>query len=320
MKKILLKTLLVLILISEIAQAQLTWRLQALPRDGELGQVAFGAGKFVALTGAYEAEGNFVAVSSDGASWQLVPIGEGTDSIASSGNNFVITYGGNGGHLYSSSNGTAWTPIGLPSEATNLNGYLGEIAFSGGRYFFAAVRYVDAGDDTYTPQNLLIFAPANLTSWSVRTMDLPDFPEYVAYGSNQFIASVREGSDFWIYSSTDGASWTKRASLGTSGPTKIRFLNNRFIAVGRNGSIWVSTDGITWSKKISPSSFDLIDASFGKGLYVVLAQTGHIMVSSDANTWKLSPFGGFWSKLRSIAFGGNRFLVTGPKEAVLRSN
>jgi len=316
MNNIIIRVLLLIIFVSEIAHAQLSWRLQALPRDGELGRVTFGAGVFIATTGAYETHGDFLAVSSDGSSWQLIPVAEGADSVASSGTNFLRGTSGWPEKLMSSSNGIVWNPITLPTEASNIN--LADVHFSSGRYFLMAEKYDE--EQPYSPEIMILFAPANLTSWSIQNTNLPDFPECLAYGANQFIASVREDTDIWIYSSTDGASWTKRTNLGTSQPRKIRFLNNRFIAVGTDGSIWVSTDGHTWSKKISPSSISLVDVAFGKGIYVALAQAGHILVSSDANTWKLSPFRGLWSKLFSVAFGGNRFLITGPKQAVLRSN
>lgn len=301
-------------ILSDFAQAQLTWTTRALPRDGQLGAVAFGAGRFAAPTGGYETEGNFVATSTDGASWQLAPIPMGADSIASSGTNFVIA--GYWGKLMSSPNGTLWSPIALPYGASELD-FNGDISFSAGRYYITSRRYL--GPPTYSTQKVLLYAPANLSGWTLQIMNLPKFPYCVAYGASRFVASVQEGSDYWIYSSTDGATWTKASNLGATQPRNIRFLNNRFIAVGEGGSIWVSADGLAWLKKSTPTSVRLVDAAFGRGIYVVLGEVGQILISTDSNTWTSSPFGGHWSLLRSVAFGG-RFLVTGPKEAVLRSN
>lgn len=236
--------------------------------------------------------------------------------MASSGTNFVVADWG--GTLLSSSNGTTWQPVTLPQNAADLYNP-SDLSFSGGRYLYLARRYL--GEPTYSTETVLVYSEGSaLTNWQIVTISLPEAPDCIAYGASRFVASVWGGSGYTMYSSTDGATWSKGTELGGDQIRKIRFLNGRFIAVGVRGTIYVSTDGLNWSKKETPSPVRLVDVSFGKNLYVAIGEAAVILVSTDANVWKVSPFGGHWSALRSISFGGNKFLITGPKGAVLQSN
>ena len=105
-------------------------------------------------------------------------------------------------------------------------------------------------------------APLSAQTWSQSTTEFPTgsvAKPSVAFGNGIFVAAglrnVTDGS-VYVYSSTDGATWTERAialadhtllSLG-----HVRFINNRFVLVGQGwlggfprGFTATSPDGIT---------------------------------------------------------------------------
>ena len=87
------------------------------------------------------------------------------------------------------------------------------------------------------------------------------------------------------------------------------YLNEKFIAVGKNGSLLTSTDGITWDNKTSGISTDLKEISYGNGVYVAVGNDGTIISSTDTETWTSRD--GASGNLWAIDFGNGTFLTGG---------
>ena len=124
------------------------------------------------------------------------------------------------------------------------------------------------------------------------------------YGNNTFVMSAYFGGSNAvpaatpaIYTSADGASWTRR-TLTVSGRANVpRFLNGKFYfgveAVGGgSGQILSSTDGVTWASTgvISAGLNSASDFAFGNGIYLAAvtrfsAGASQILTSTDGTTW-----------------------------------
>ena len=89
----------------------------------------------------------------------------------------------------------------------------------------------------------------------------------------------------------------------------MSYLNEKFIAVGKNGSLLTSTDGITWDNKTSGISTDLKEISYGNGEYVAVGTDGTIISSVDTETWTSRD--GASGNLWAIDFGNGTFLTGG---------
>ena len=59
-----------------------------------------------------------------------------------------------------------------------------------------------------------------------------------------------------------------------------------FVSVGQSGTIFTSSDGISWTKRrTSGTSEDLRGITYGNGLFVTVGSSGIILTSSDGTTW-----------------------------------
>lgn len=287
------------------SQAQLTWSLRPLPKGGSLGQVVFGAQKFVTRPGDYA-----VATSTTGQAWSLVntPMEDNDILATSGGSHFVAGDLGWGSSLYSSTNGTSWTRItGLPDVE-----YLNELNFSGGRYVgICELSEYDLG---------VIYSNSALTLWAAKVFSPDGYLESVGYGAGLFVASSEVDGVRSIYSSPDAVTWTKRVTVGSAEIIEIRFLNNQFVAVGGGGTLYTSSNGTSWVKRSIPVKFALNDVAYGKSTYVAIGDYGTILSSKDNGVTWVRNSSGVWADLYWVAFGANTFVASGADGTVLQSN
>lgn len=131
-------------------------------------------------------------------------------------------------------------------------------------------------------------------TWTQRTMSGNTNEESlrtIAYnGSNLYIAAGNAG---FLYSSTNGTTWTLRTSgFGANSIRKVAYGNGLWVAVGQNGTITTSTDGTTWTARTSNMSTNqIIDVTYQNSLWVAVGDgggttnTGGIIYSTDGITW-----------------------------------
>jgi hypothetical protein len=135
-----------------------------------------------------------------------------------------------------------------------------------------------------------------------------------------------------IWTSSDGATWTRRTT-----PTGISATINgavygggRFLMVGElrcctgpdaSALVLTSLDGIEWTAVTTAPAGNargLRAVAFGASRYVAVGSLGQILTSTDSVTWT-SGSGGGSQNLKGIAFGGGVFVAVGDNRTVLRS-
>jgi hypothetical protein len=113
-----------------------------------------------------------------------------------------------------------------------------------------------------------------------------------------------------IMSSTDGSTWTPRASKSVAGALHcIYYLNNLFLIGGANGTIITSPDGINWTVRTRELfATQVSKMAYGAGIWVAIGGTGLCMTSSDGVTW-IPRNTGSDSDLYGLAFGNSIFVM-----------
>ena len=65
-----------------------------------------------------------------------------------------------------------------------------------------------------------------------------------------------------------------------------KWIVKLFVSVGEDGTILTSSDGNSWTKKrTSGTSGDLYEVTYGNGLFVTVGNSGIIYTSPDGNSW-----------------------------------
>jgi hypothetical protein len=142
----------------------------------------------------------------------------------------------------------------------------------------------------------------------------------LCYGAPGFVAV---GENYSIYSSPDGANWTKHRQEDSAGKyLAVTYANNRYIAVGEGYRVAVSVDGVKWLVKPHnlPVSGFANAIAYGNNRFVVVGTDG-AMVSSDGLTWEgpYTPSG--WDKtkgtLLNVTYAANQFIAVGSTNSSL---
>lgn len=103
-----------------------------------------------------------------------------------------------------------------------------------------------------------------------------------AYHNGVFAVVGYNGSTWKILYSTDGKVWTQGyTSSAGSQPTKMRWINDRFLAWG-NGRLIYSTNGTSWTLTTIDSTTK--DICYGAGLWVS-SRPAAIYSSTDLSSW-----------------------------------
>ncbi len=139
----------------------------------------------------------------------------------------------------------------------------------------------------------------DLTSW--RRHHVGVYFNSVAFGNGAFIALGRNNleSDL-IFRSTNGVDWVKQQRPDGRSLGQVRFLNDRFVAVGGYsdrfigvfGMILTSFDGISWTVQYRSECVNtfckppaLLGVAFGNDTYVAVGDAG-LLESVDTRSWQ----------------------------------
>jgi hypothetical protein len=254
-----------------------------------------------ARTIAYNGTNQYVAVgsngailsSADGQSW--VGRYSGTtlnfDKVQHlNGNYLAMGPGSYGNNLYTSSNGTSWTP--QIAGAVVLNAAA-----------FGAGVYVVVSSD--------VFSSSNLVDWTRRTggSTLND----VVFANSLFVAVGNAG---FVTTSPDGITWTSRTA-GSTTFNRIIYANSLFVAIGNGGTIYTSSDGITWTLRASGVSAQLNDVVWSGSQFCAVGNSGVITTSPNGLAWTARTPGDTGPALNSISWSGTRFVVTNTTNGVV---
>ncbi len=87
---------------------------------------------------------------------------------------------------------------------------------------------------------------------------------------------------------------------------RIRFLGDKFVAVGRSGAFATSFDGVNWTRIGVPTVLDLYDVAYGNGHYVVVGDSSARFWSTNGVDWVANPAAA--GPVAAVAFGNGKFV------------
>lgn len=190
--------------------------------DGDMLDVAYGSGRFVAI-------GTFGALftSDDGTTWTPQPrfTSQDLQAIIYDGSQFVM--GGGGGEILTSPDGIIWAH----QNSTVGKGFYA-MAYGEG-------RYVAVGTDQ------TVVWSDDAVHWSA-TVVTPTFMGFhgVGHGNGIWVAVGNPNSQLW--SSPDGARWTQRSSGISADMDCVAYACGKFWVSSYAGQVLSSPDGINW--------------------------------------------------------------------------
>ena len=271
----------------------LTWETGATGQTTALGSIAYGAGRFVTV-----GYSGTVLSSIDGLSW--TPASPAFPSLLLGDVRFIngafLVFGGSG-NVYRSTDGLSWT--------AHSAGILEDIAWDGSTYFGVGYQrfYSSANAQTWTVQSFRPFGTTQLHA--------------VVHAQGRFVSV---GSEGWIETSSDGRTWSPRASGTTMPLYAIAHGSGRYVAVGSSGWRTHSTDGITWTAQLAtdsprPSFYAIVHNG---QRFITGGSSGAIHTSEDGVTWTARA-SGITSQIQSLAVGPDRVLALGFNGEVLSS-
>jgi hypothetical protein len=312
------------------------WDEHSIGSDGDIFAIAYGAGRFVAVTdiggiatsvdgvtwtttrqsdglwlwGVTYGPGGFLAVGADGTAL-LSPDGS-TWAAHATGTTQVLrgaVYGhgqylavGSDATAVSSPDGITWTSRKVPTEGVELwRPATGDAAFLA----------VGAGGTRLVSKDLVDWSGRHTTADAFYGVG-SDGTGVVAGGVNGFVARLQEDGD-----------WESVArSFGARELRSVTHLGATWVVTGGGGTILTSPEGITFTPRVSGSKAELwSSASNGQpdGRIVVVGAGGAILVSDDqGQTWKPAK-NALKQTLFSVTYGPRGFVAVGVDGAIVRS-
>jgi len=270
--------------------------------------------------------GGALYTSADAITWNCVKTGSSTQcqggsnyylKSITSGEGIFVAVGYSSpnasdvGTIITSPDGSTWTT--RVSNVSNLGG----VTYGNGQFIaVGGDGYILTSDDgiTWNPQN------------SGTTLCIKD----VAYGNNLFVAVTNTASSSEcsygggfsgakILTSSGGTTWNQ-TSGNYPGFSRVRYVNNLFIAVSSNDmssrKIVTSSDGENWTTRVTGSGDINTDVAYGNGIYVLTAWSAAIATSSDSINWTSGNISGY----TSITFASNKFVAVGTNGKLAISN
>ena len=130
-----------------------------------------------------------------------------------------------------------------------------------------------------------------------------DWLEAVA-ASAQTLAAV--GDNGAVYTSTDGVSWKRQASL-SQWLRGVAFGNGTFIAVGENGLVATSPNGTNWNNRASGTAANLNRVAFTGDFFTAVGEGGVALTSTNNGVSWLPEDTGATNDLFHAASGDSRY-------------
>lgn len=129
-----------------------------------------------------------------------------------------------------------------------------------------------------------------------------------AYGNGKFITVVYDTSTVYVADLSPKNIW-KEAAVFKNKLEGIRFINDRFFAVGEKGFLAYSIDGVTWYEVTSITDTNIIDITYGNGKYVAVGMNGLVIYSINGKDWFDTSSEDFTVNYRHVIFGNNIFVA-----------
>jgi hypothetical protein len=257
-----------------------------------LSAVTYGRSRFVAA-----GAGGRVLRSQNGIGWKAatVPTRRHLYGVGGGPSGFVAV--GAKGVLLSSVDGRRWT-----SRKSGTRQSLRTVSFLNGRWYAAGDEgvFLSSGDGRTWKRD------SSVAPFSVRQL---------AAGSGVQVAA---GAGI-IARRPPGGDWTLDPAGDYRFKTGVGFGGGWFVVVGHAGGIVRSRDGSDWTPSLISAASNLDAVAYSDGLWLLSGGTTFLAISNDdAATWRLVPVPTH-SSIRSIVFGGERWVAVGDQGVILSS-
>lgn len=245
----------------------------------------------------YVASGNngTIGTSTNGVAWSPVVTGQ-TATFSTLTYDGTKYYASGGSNVYSSTNLTAWTTTftAVVNSTNNLiargNGILLDITASkmmltstdasswttrspqGSRGVYALSTHVNGG-----LQGCMMSTTNTANGWSIRNALLTGDVSSLNFLNGIFVGT----SSTQIVTSTDGTTWTNRATGGLTAIRNAGFGGSLYVFGNGTGSVRSTTDFVTYNTSVFGAGQATAAIAFGAGIYVAAASQ-NIMTSTDA--------------------------------------
>ena len=266
--------------------------IMPLPTNDPWGSVAYGDGKFVAVS----SRTNTAAYSTDGITWTQT-------KTKSSNGIYSMTYG-NGqfigidsvfGIAEHSTDGITWTQSNMPTKTGWCS-----VAYGDGKY----VAFNRSSD--------IVAYSADGITWSITNLPRTYTKlEAVAYGDGKFVAidvPTNIKSIGTIYS-VDGVEWIA-SELPAALWKSVTYGDGKFVAVSSYSKIAAySTDGITWTQTQMPTIAEWQTVTYGDGKFVAVSSYSKIAAySTDGITWTQTQMPTI-AEWQTVTYGDGKFVA-----------
>lgn len=266
------------------------WSDEAKDNDDVLFNVAFGAGRFIAVGGG--AKVGHILSTRDGREWRSIGEVRGRVATIAFGRDRFVA--GHDAELLYSTDGERFAPgekLPWKGSAHARRSACGDTE--------AGFRFVIIGDiDLYAEKTRVHWrgATGDGTRWEHSALDTPAARD-VAYGSGHFVVV---GPGGLIESSHDGQTWVRYETDPAEDFSRVVWTGTRFVVSGGK-SAWTSPDGLAWTKESWRIPCSLAWAREGF-LGLGFSWGGNVHSSSDLRMWeKLSVPAG--PSLNAVTFG-----------------
>ena len=275
------------------------WSPVSIPITGAIGSPAYGAGKYVAVSGSGQ-----IAVSTDATNWTNISSGFYDDLgvVAAAPTGVTVVVSGSSSTAYVSTNSGPFSPV--SGLASPLNGVT-----------YGVTNFVAVGGGA-------LYTSTNGSTWTSRNPNTSAVLYSACYGNGLWVAV---GSSGTVITSSNTLVWTLRTSPTSESLFGVTYANGQFVAVGQNATIVTSPDGINWTPQFIDLStgISLYSVAAGNGLFVTCGDSGTIASSTNGSDWNLQS-SGVSSQINSVAFGSGQFISfssdpSSPFCSVLRS-
>ena len=223
-----------------------------------------------------------------GALWTVAATAAGPADLRGVTYGTIFVAAGNGGALFSSTDGMAWTAQISPTTSN-----LDAASFYGSSYVVAGAGGV-------------ILLSTDAINWTAQVSNTGnDLYAVSNYGAAGFVATGVSGT---VIHSLDGITWTGALASNTPNPLyAVTYGNGIYAAVGAAGTLITSPDGAYWSSPSSISASDLKGIAYapligtnGAGTFVAVGASGTIITSTDGGTT--------WAALTSSPFASTTII------------
>jgi len=269
------------------------WNIQSSGTNNWLVSVAWGNNTFVAT------DIHSVLSSPDGVNWTRNEFSYVYNpEVKWAANQFIVL--AQDGKIVTSSDGISWTHRQNPENARVP---FVDLAWSGKKI----VAVSSDGDIIYSSDGI----KWESSSSAITHSQLTD----IVWNGNRFVALSKRGERItsangdYIYTSTNGVIWNKRA-LGMEIDLKsVIWGSNQFITVGEKGYIFTSPKGMIWTQQQSPTNNYLEKIVWNGSQYIAVGEAGTIISSTESTNWiqRQSPTS---QKLLGITWYGNKFIAS----------